>query len=189
MKKEIAAGRFRQDLYYRLNVFPLEVAPLRSRKEDIPLLATHFVKLFAKKMNCHGANLTQGNIVDLQRYDWPGNIRELQNVIERAIITAQCGKLQLNLLPDSEESTEENDSSTEFGSDNAKSILSEQEMNQFIRDNISAALDQCNWKIYGSGGAAELLEMKGTTLFSRIQKLGLNKTNRNKNARGTEVKN
>ena len=175
LKEEIAAGRFRQDLYYRLNVFPLEVVPLRSRKEDIPLLATHFVKLFAKKMNCQGAHLTQGNIVDLQRYDWPGNIRELQNVIERAIITAQCGKLQFNLLPALEESADKDSLSTTAGGDKKQSILSEQEMNQYIRENIVAALKQCDWKIYGSGGAAELLGMKATTLFSRIQKMGLNK--------------
>ena len=179
LKEEISAGRFRQDLYYRLNVFPLEVVPLRSRKEDIPLLAAHFVKLFAKKMNCQDAHLTQRNIIDLQKYNWPGNIRELQNVIERAIITAECGMLHFNLLPTLEGSNEEGVPPTELRNSKAKSILSEHQMNQYIRDNITAALDQCNWKIYGSGGAAELLGMKATTLFSRIQKMGLNKKNQN----------
>ena len=132
LKEEIAAGRFRQNLYYRLNVFPLEVAPLRSRKEDIPLLATHFVKLFAEKMNCQEAHLTQRNVIDLQNYDWPGNIRELQNVIERAVIIAQCGKLQFNLSSPSERTIERDDPSTAQESEESgktKKILSEKQMN------------------------------------------------------------
>ena len=97
LKEDIKVGRFRQDLYFRLNVFPIEVVSLRSRKEDIPVLATHLVNEYGKKMGCSNVQLTQANILKLQRYDWPRNISELQNVIERAIITAQCGKLCFNL--------------------------------------------------------------------------------------------
>ncbi len=97
LKDDITAGRFRQDLYYRLNVFLLEVPPLKSGIEDIHLLTSHFVKLFAKKVNCQGAHYTQADIVELQNYDWPGNVRELQNVIECAIIVSECGSLQFNL--------------------------------------------------------------------------------------------
>jgi len=89
LQREVAAGRFRQDFYYRLNVFPLTVAPLRDRKEDIPLLATHFIDLSVKQFGCARPILTRVGVEILQKYDWPGNIRELRNVIERAVILAQ----------------------------------------------------------------------------------------------------
>lgn len=93
------AGRFRQDLYYRLNVFPIEVAPLRHRKEDIPLLAATFLDHVRKKLNCTGRQLTQAEVMKLQQYEWPGNVRELQNVIERAVISSRCGTVKFE-LPD-----------------------------------------------------------------------------------------
>jgi DNA-binding NtrC family response regulator len=88
LKKEVTAGRFREDLYYRLNVLPLTVATLKERKEDIPLLAIHFVELLVKELGCPKPRLTRAGIETLQGYDWPGNIRELRNVIERAVIFA-----------------------------------------------------------------------------------------------------
>ena len=97
LKKEVEAGRFRQDLYYRLNVFPLEIAPLRERKEDIPLLAEHLLELASKKLNCPKPRLTKALVAKLQRYDWPGNIRELQNVIERSLIISGSQGLQFDL--------------------------------------------------------------------------------------------
>ena len=96
-KKEVGAGRFREDLYYRLNVFPMKLAPLRDRKEDIPLLATHFVELSVKELGCPRPRLTRAGIETLQGYDWPGNIRELRNVIERAAIFARGGALDFDL--------------------------------------------------------------------------------------------
>ena len=173
IKEEVAAGRFRHDLYYRLNVFPLDIAPLRSRKEDIPLLAAHFVKLYSKKMKCQEALLTQANMVDLQGYDWPGNIRELQNIIERALITAENERFQFSHLSRLNDSNEKDNFSPMAEAKKNQLILSEQEMNQFIRDNIAAALKKCNWKIYGPEGAAKLLKMNATTLFSRVKKMGL----------------
>ena len=175
LKEGTKAGRFRQDLYFRLNVFPIEVVSLRFRKEDIPVLATHFVGEFAKKMGCNNVKLTQANILELQRYDWPGNIRELQNVIERAIITAQCGKLYFNLSAPVDMTGHEAhlaDNRPEFGG-----IIKESQLKQIERESTLAALCKCNWKIYGIDGAAELLEIKPTTLVSRIKKMGLKKNN------------
>ena len=97
LKKEVAARCFREDLYYRLNVFPIKVAPLRERKEDIPLLANHFVELSAKELGCPRPKLTQAGIEMLQAYDWPGNIRELRNLIARAAILARGGTLHFDL--------------------------------------------------------------------------------------------
>jgi transcriptional regulator with GAF, ATPase, and Fis domain len=98
LKKEVAAGRFREDLYYRLNVFPMKVAALRDRKEDIPLLATHFIEISVKELRCPKPRLTRAGIETLQSYDWPGNIRVLRNVIERAAaILAQGGALDFDL--------------------------------------------------------------------------------------------
>src|SRR5262249_55400371 len=97
LKDEAAAGRFRQDLYYRLNVFPIQVAPLRERGDDIPLLAQHFIKLSVKELSCAKPRLTRAGIIQLQGYDWPGNIRDLRNVIERAVILAGGRTLNFDL--------------------------------------------------------------------------------------------
>ena len=97
LKKEMAAGRFREDLYYRLNVFPIQVAPLRDRREDISLLAKHFIDLSVKDLGCAKPRLTRAGVDQLERYDWPGNIRELRNVIERAVILARGGSLEFDL--------------------------------------------------------------------------------------------
>lgn len=171
LKKEAEQGRFRQDLYYRLNVFPIEVAPLRQRKEDIAPLSAHFLESACSrlKLNRPEPRLTQANVLDLQRYDWPGNVRELQNVIERAVITSSSRSLQFDLpasgLSASNPGIEPTPAKTE--------ILSDQEMKRREKDNILAALQKAKWKIYGTDGAAELLKIKPTTLASRIKKFGL----------------
>ena len=171
LKEESEANRFREDLYYRLNVFPIEVAPLRQRKEDIAVLAAHFVDLSARNLNRPVPRLTQGDILGLQRYDWPGNIRELQNVIERAVITASAGRLRFDLPTDAgpkrpgpadvAQTTEES------------AIITDDEMRRRERENILAALKQTKWKISGEDGAAELLGIKPTTLASRMKKMGI----------------
>src|SRR5215469_11003671 len=97
LKKEVKAGRFREDLYYRLSVFPIKLAPLRDRKDDIPLLAKHFIDLSVKEFGCARPILTRLGVENLQKYDWPGNIRELRNVIERAAIFAQGSALEFDL--------------------------------------------------------------------------------------------
>jgi transcriptional regulator with GAF, ATPase, and Fis domain len=171
LKKEVAAGRFREDLYYRLNVFPLQVGPLRERKEDIPLLTTHFVELLVKELRCPKPRLTRAGIKTLQSYDWPGNIRELRNVIERAVICARGGALEFD-LPVNVSSVD----LTPFGSQDTDGpeleYLTESEMRRRERENLLAILQKTGWKIKGMDGAAELLGVKASTLVSRIKKMG-----------------
>ena len=172
LKKEVAAGRFREDLYYRLNVFPLKVAALRERKEDIPLLATHFVELLAKELGCPKPRLTRAGIETLQGCDWPGNIRELRNVIERAVIFARGEALDFDLPL-----TGSSVGLTSFGPRNGDQaepeFLTESELRRRERENLFAVLQKADWRIKGVDGAAELLGVKPTTLSSRIEKMGL----------------
>jgi len=175
LKEEVAAGRFRQDLYYRINVFPVEVVPLRGRSEDIPLLAAHFLELAAKKLNLAQPRLTQANLLRLQRYDWPGNVRELQNVIERGVITSRSGVLRFD-LPQGEIPQEPSPPGRPTNESETLEIVQEEEMRRRERANVLAALQRTGWKIYGQGGAAELLGVNPTTLSSRIKKLGLKRT-------------
>jgi DNA-binding NtrC family response regulator len=170
LEKEIAAGRFREDLYYRLNVFPVKVAPLRERTEDIAILGAHFVQLAAKELGLPKPRLTRAGIENLLNYDWPGNIRELRNVVERAVILARGGALEFDLLgngsnPASFERIEINRPESE--------ILTEPEMRRRERENIFVVLEKAGWKIKGAGGAAELLGVNPSTLTYRIAKLGL----------------
>ncbi len=175
LKEEVLAKRFREDLFYRLNVFPIEVPPLRHRTEDIPSLASRFLKLAAQKLNLPLPQFTKANMLELQGYDWPGNIRELQNVIERAVITSRSGKLAFNLTQGTQGNGRRGKEAAQPKPDNGNPILTEQEMKQRDRENILKALNQCGWKITGLGGAAEILEMKPTTLHSKIKKLALKK--------------
>jgi DNA-binding NtrC family response regulator len=172
LRKEVAAGRFREDLYYRLNVFPLKVAALRERKEDIPLLAAHFVELLVKELDCPKPRLTRAGIETLQSYDWPGNIRELRNVIERAVIFAQGGALEFD-LPVTSSSVDPSFLEPRDGEQIEPEYLTESEIRRRERDNLFVVLQKVAWKIKGADGAAELLGMKPTTLISRIEKLGL----------------
>ena len=171
LKREVDEGRFREDLYYRLNVFPIDVPPLRKRTEDIPLLAAHFLYLTAKKLNHPQPKLSQANMNQLQAYGWPGNVRELQNVIERAVITSQSGKLHFD-LPASKLSREA-PVPTPRGHKAEEKVLTFEEIKQLDRSNILAALEQTDGKVFGKGGAAELLDTRPTTLASRIKRLGL----------------
>src|SRR5258707_399520 len=170
LKKEVAAGRFREDLYYRLNVFPMKVVPLRDRKEDIPLLATHFIEMSVKELGCPKPRLTRAGIETLQSYDWPGNIRELRNVIERAAIFAQGGALDFDLPVIGVDLTS---FGSEDGGELESEYLTDAEMRRRERENLFAVLQKTGWKIKGVDGAAELLGLKPTTLISRIEKMGL----------------
>ncbi|MGH7950886.1 MAG: sigma-54 interaction domain-containing protein [Limisphaerales bacterium] len=176
LKKEAAAGRFREDLYYRLNVFPVQVAPLRERREDIPLLAQHFIKVSAKELGALKPRLTRAGTIQLQNYDWPGNIREMRNVIERAVILARGGALEFDLpttnAPQSVRANQPRDD------ENAQSeFRTEAEMEQHQRENLLIVLKKTGWKIKGTDGAAELLGIKPTTLLSRIKTMGLTRPN------------
>ena len=169
LKKEVAAGRFRQDLFYRLGVFPLEVPPLRERSEDIAPLAAHFVRVAAKRMNRPVPRFTKAHAGQLAAHDWPGNIRELQNTVERAVILAQNGPLQFELP----QSVSPRSALTKTTSDETTSILTREDWKRKERESIIAALKQSSGKVFGQGGAAELLNMKPTTLASRIKALAI----------------
>jgi transcriptional regulator with GAF, ATPase, and Fis domain len=171
LKAEAEAGRFRQDLYYRLSVFPVELPPLRKRPEDVPLLADHFLALSARKLGRPKPRLTLVNVQQLQRYTWPGNVRELQHVIERAMITAVGDRLMIE-LPVGEDARPK---PREIPTDPAR-VLTEVEVRKLEADNIRAALEYAGGKVYGPGGAAELLGMKPTTLASRMKALGRMRT-------------
>jgi len=173
LKVDMETKHFRQDLYYRLNVFPIEVPPLRNRIEDIPMLALNFLKLESKKLNRPLPKLTQSNMLELQGYDWPGNVRELQNVIERAVITARSRKLSFNLSSDDKNVKRKASVNPLKPQDSQTSILTEEEMKLYDQENIINALNKCSWKITGANGAAELLEMRPTTLHSKIKKMRL----------------
>jgi DNA-binding NtrC family response regulator len=172
LKKEVTAGRFREDLYYRLNVFPLRVAALRERKEDIPLLARYFIELLTNELGCPKPRLTRAGLETLQSYDWPGNIRELRNLIERAVISARGDALEFD-VPGIGSSLDP----SSFGSRDVEQAepeyVTEVEMRRRERENIFAVLQKASWKIKGVDGAAELLGVKPTTLSSRIEKMGL----------------
>ncbi|NOY86434.1 MAG: GAF domain-containing protein [Deltaproteobacteria bacterium] len=174
LEKGVESGQFRKDLYYRLNVFPLEVAPLRERKEDIPLLTDYFLRLISRKMNTPIPTLTQKHLKQLLDYHWPGNIRELQNILERAMIQARSGVNGFELwgLPGHSSPP----TYTANTSDKRQiEVVPEEEIVRRQRENTIAALVRTSWKVYGEDGAAKLLGIKPTTLISRIKKMGLEK--------------
>ena len=158
----MVAGRFRMDLYYRLNVFPIFLPPLRERKEDIILLANHFLRIYAGKEGKVITGLADHVVREMLNYAWPGNVRELENLMERSVLLATGEIINISPLP----------------ANSGKSPLSGMEdrvktMTENERDHILTALEKCKWKIYGKGGAAELLEINGSTLHSRMKKLGI----------------
>jgi len=174
LKKDIGAGHFREDLYYRLNVFPLQVPPLRERKGDITLLATHFVELLVKELGCPKPRLTRAGIEALESYEWPGNIRELRNVIERAAIFARGGALEFD-LPVTGAPVDPTSFGPQYSDGLDPEYLTESEMRRRERENLLAILQKTGWRIKGSDGAAELLGVKATTLVARIKKMGFNR--------------
>ena len=172
LKKEANQGSFRQDLYFRLSVFPIESPALRERPEDIPLLATHFLQHAADRFQIPMPLLKQRHVMQLQQYSWPGNVRELQNVMERAAITGQNGVLTLD-LPHSDKLPRSMSERTDNRGDSR--VLTYPEIQDFERENLRKALEQTHWKVAGKGGAAELLEANPTTVASRIKRLHLSK--------------
>jgi transcriptional regulator with GAF, ATPase, and Fis domain len=164
---EVEAGRFRADLFYRLNVFSIESPPLRERREDIPLLADHFIQVCARRLHRPPPLLSEAGLRTLMARDWPGNIRELENVIERAIILARDGQLRFDLAPVAPPRRPH--------TSGALPLLSRAAMEKHQRDAIIAALERSGGRVAGPGGAAELLGVKASTLFSRMTVLGLRK--------------
>lgn len=168
LKQEVSKGKFREDLFFRLNVFPIECQPLRERLSDVPLLANHFLEICCARMNIVRPTLTNANMADLKAYDWPGNARELQNVIERAAILSRQGKMQFD-LPKLNMTLD--DSPIPISPQAQQIILTAEEMERFEAENIRRALENCGGRVSGETGAAALLGMKPTTLYSRLKKI------------------
>jgi formate hydrogenlyase transcriptional activator len=160
LRQEVHTRRFREDLFYRLNVFPIPIPPLRQRSEDIPLLAQHFVEKYGRKMGRHIERIPRTTIKTFQEYDWPGNVRELEHVIERGVIlsTGRSFKLAELLM-----------SSGPVGSRNEpiKDLATAE------REHILRILQKTGWRINGPSGAAAILNLHPSTLRFRIKKLGI----------------
>jgi PAS domain S-box-containing protein len=173
LEKAVAEGSFREDLFYRLSVFPIEVPPLRARGDDVIQLASHFLERTCQDFGHRPLTLSKQQAALLKRYDWPGNIRELKNVIERAVILSQGKVLRLDLAMSdilnapAAPSREVEDAATPF--------LTELEMREFERKNTVAALELAQWRVSGPNGAAKLLGIKPTTLTDRMKKFKLRK--------------
>ncbi|MET3981817.1 transcriptional regulator with GAF, ATPase, and Fis domain [Mucilaginibacter sp. UYP25] len=164
LEDEIAGGRFRLDLYYRLNIFPILLPPLRERRSDIVLLAEYFLKKYADKQGKTITGFSDEVIQIMLRYSWLGNVRELENMMERSVLLSMGGLIISLMLP----------------KDKGKPIIDDEEtkvktMEENERDHILCILEKCEWKVYGEGGAASLLNINVSTLNSRMKKLGIDK--------------
>jgi transcriptional regulator with GAF, ATPase, and Fis domain len=160
LAEEVAAGRFREDLYYRINVLPFTIPPLRERKKDIPLLARHFLVRYATRYSRPKLTLAEEDEAKLMAYDWPGNVRELENVMERTVLLSTGEDLDFRLPAD--------------GRSVSGSLFSGYPtLNEVQRRYIEIVLESVGGKISGPGGAAEILGMKRSTLDNRMRKLGL----------------
>lgn len=164
LEEEISLHRFRLDLYYRLNVFPITLPPLRERKEDIESLAYHFVNIYARKENKQITGVASHVLQSMLSYDWPGNIRELENLMARSVLLTNGPVINVLKLPG------QNIAAASTLPGRIKTMIENE------RDHILSALERCNWKIYGQGGAAEVLELHPSTLNSRMKKLGIEKS-------------
>ena len=171
LRQEAEEGRFRLDLFYRLGVFPLEVPPLRDRREDIPDLAAYFVRQASARFHVPEPRLTKRELDRAQQYDWPGNVRELQNVVEHAVILAQDGALTLD-LPQLKPVASAAAVTAEIG---PTEVISEVEWRAKETANVLAALEKSGFRVSGKGGAAELLGVNPGTLASRLKSLGIHK--------------
>jgi DNA-binding NtrC family response regulator len=166
LEEEVAKGRFRIDLYYRLNVFPLTLPPLRERRDDIPLLTDYFIQYYSEKTGKNIKGLSQNAFEDLMRYNWPGNIRELEHLIERSVLLADNEIIEDMSLPVTHQPAI---SEIYTGSTESKSNDDDE------REHILKVLRQCKGRITGEGGAAEIMGIPPSTLNSRIKKLGIRK--------------
>ncbi len=173
LEKAVDAGEFREDLYYRLSVFPVQVPPLRKRGDDVVMLAVHFLKQVCREFGRSDLSLSQKQVEALCRYDWPGNVRELKNVIERAVILSPGKVLRLDLsLRETGLGPPETDEVPIIVSVD-RPYLTDREMKAKFRENLLSALDASEWRISGNEGAAELLGMKPSTLTDRMRSMGI----------------
>jgi transcriptional regulator with GAF, ATPase, and Fis domain len=167
LDKMVARGQFRSDLYYRLNVFPILLPALRERREDIPELVTHFVKIFSRRMGKQIDNISSEMMLAFQWHAWPGNIRELQNLVERAVILARDGVLPNPL--------QKRQTSAIILSSNAQPSLSPMNWEDSDRALVVETLEQTGWIVGGPRGAAAKLGLKRTTLLAKMKRLGISR--------------
>ncbi len=175
IEKLMVDGKFREDLFYRLSVFPVEVPPLRQRREDVMQLAQHFLESICHDFGRAPLKLTQNQAAIIRAYDWPGNVRELKNVIERAVILSKGNTLRLELSMPGSDPTLAHSAGAE-GPGPAEQVLTDGQMREFQKRNIIAALDATDWKISGKDGTAELLGVRPTTLYDRLKAFGIKKS-------------
>jgi len=174
LEKLNRAGQFREDLFYRLNVYPIKLPPLRERPDDIGMLATAFARNFARRMGRRLVPLSDDCVRRLQAYNWPGNVRELQNIIERAVITSRDGHLNLDrALPESVNAAAAALGPVVADKPTAQHVRTARELEELERSNIIAALKAAEWRVAGEKGAAQLLGVKPTTLSSRMKALNI----------------
>jgi PAS domain S-box-containing protein len=171
LEELVVAGKFREDLFYRLSVFPIEVPPLRKRREDAIQLAQHFLESICQDFGRSPLKLTRSQAEVINAYDWPGNIRELKNVIERAVILSKGRTLRLDLSMPAHMAAAENAGTSDTG----ERILSEKQLRELQKRNMIAALKATNWKVSGADGAAELLGVRPTTLYDRMKTFAIRK--------------
>lgn len=173
LERDVAAGRFRPDLFYRLAVFPVEVPPLRDRIEDVPDLARHIVRECSREQVRQAPEIDAGDLARLSAHSWPGNVRELRNVIERSLITTTGEVLQLELTPIEPVRVPEPDEFLLASVGASRGFLTETELRNFERENMVGALEACEWKVSGPQGAAARLGLKPSTLASRMKSLSI----------------
>jgi len=177
LRAEVEAGRFREDLYYRLSVFPVTVPPLRERKPDIVPLAVHCVNRFCDELGRERLAIGKQQARQLESRRWPGNVRELKNVMERAVILSRGSRLALELGAPERDAYPDAASDAEAGVfsqvDAAEGFMTESEFRELERNNLIAALKTADWRVSGSGGAAELLQIKPSTLTYRMKAFGI----------------
>jgi len=173
LERAVEAGRFREDLYYRLSVFPIDVPPLRERGADVVQLASHFLDRTCQEFGHHPLALSRQQAVLLTKYEWPGNIRELKNVIERAVILSRGKVLRLDLaMADILGSAPPPEPSLESG---RHEVMTAAELSQLEKDNLQAALRLSEWRVSGAGGAAKLVGLKPSTFVDRMKKFGISR--------------
>jgi len=174
LEVEVQAGRFREDLYYRLGVFPILVPPLRDRREDIGPLAEHFLTRTCADLGRDPMNWSKQQVNQLMGHRWPGNIRELRNVIERAVILSNGGRARLDLaMPD--DAGIQADAEVSLAQLDGKDFVTDAEMREHEKANLIAALRYADWRVWGQDGAAVLLGIKPSTLTYRMKALGITK--------------
>lgn len=158
LEDEVQNGQFREDLYYRLNVMPITIPPLRDRKEDINLLVHFFIEKFNRKIGGNIQSISSSSLKKIQEYNWPGNVRELENIIERSYILSSGSKLNID-----------------FNINNSKSVIKNKglSLEENEKQHILSVLKETKWKIKGKNGAAEILRINPSTLFSRMKKLNI----------------